>query len=288
MKDISLLQALEYEKVTFDDEPINLYSESLPVTLFMGRLSNNSHKTFVPQFSLDGQNLLLYSKDKGNLYQLIENAYISSWLNGKARVIYYHCDENKIFHLTGFPYATLKKDTIISQFENLYEECKENERLSDSDKSLHIVMISDLAEMPFFARILFEYKFEDKRDNYINTIDNPFDFFDIENNSFQEQLDAHITVSVGKKIKDMLINGKKYGVVFIIGDSNFESFLKLKQYPFYSIELDNVDTLNIVTKKKEIDKVMAWSSDAPQEVDLFLSTESPFYEAFKAYCNLDL
>lgn len=121
MKDISLLQALEYEKVTFDDEPINLYSESLPVTLFMGRLSNNSHKTFVPQFSLDGQNLLLYSKDKGNLYQLIENAYISSWLNGKARVIYYHYDENKIFHLTGFSYATLKKDTIISQFENLYE-----------------------------------------------------------------------------------------------------------------------------------------------------------------------
>ncbi len=279
MKDISLLQALEYEKITFDVEPIDLYSEALPVTLFMGRLANNSHQTLIPQLSLDGRNLLLYSKDKDNLHRLIENAYISSWLNGKAKVSYYHTDESKLFHLTGFSYTTLKKDTIISQFENLYKECKENEGLAESDKALYIVMISDLSEMPFFSKILFE-------DNYSNSIDNPFEILDVENKSFQGRLDTYISVS--EKIKDMLINGKKYGVVFIIGESDFESYSKLKQYPFYLIELDSVDTVNIVTNKKETDKVLAWGGDAPQEVDLFLSKESPFYEAVKAYCNVDL
>lgn len=282
MKDISLLQALEYEKITFDDEPINLYSETLPVTLFMGRLAHNSHRTLIPQLSLDGQNLLFYSKDKDNLHRLIENAYISSWLNGKARVSYYHTGESKLFHLTGFSYASLKKDTIISQFENLYKECKENEELAESDKALYIVMISDLSEMPIFSKILFE----DNQDNYINSIDNPFEILDVENKSFQGKLDTYTSVS--EKFKDMLINGKKYGVVFIIGESDFESYSKLKQYPFCLIELDSVDTLNIVTKKKETDKVLAWSSDVPQEIDLFLSKESPFYEAVKAYCNIDL
>lgn len=278
------MQALEYEKITFDDEPKDLYSEKLPVTLFMGRLAHDCHRTLIPQLSLDGQNLLLYSKDKDNLHRLIENAYISSWLNGKARVSYYHTDENKLFHLTGFSYAALKENTIISQFENLYKECKENEGLSDGDKALYIVMISDLSEMPFFSKILFEDN-QDNQENYINPIDNPFEILDVENKSFQGQSDTYISVS--EKIKDMLINGKKYGVVFIIGESDFESYSKLKQYPFYLIKLDSIDTLNIVTRKKETDKVLAWSSNAPQEVDLFLTKESPFYEAVKAYCNVD-
>lgn len=281
MKDISLLQALEYEKITFDSDPINLYSETLPVALFMGRLAHDNFRTLAPKLSLDGQNLLFYSEDKDNLHRLIENAYISSWLNGKARVSYYHTDERKIFHLTGFSYISLKKDTIISQLESLYKECKENEELSESDKALYIIMISDLSEMPIFSKILFE----DNQDNYICSNDNPFEILDPENQSFQEKLDKCISVS--EKIKDMLINGKKYGVVFLMGVSDFERYSKLKQYPFSLIELDRVDTLNIVTKKKETDKVLAWSSDPPKEIDLFLSKESPFYEAVKAYCNID-
>lgn len=281
MKDISLLQALEYEKITFNDEPINLYSETLPVTLFMGRLEKNIHRTFIQQLSLGGENLLFYSKDKANLHRLIENAYISSWLNGKARVSYYHTDESKLFHLTGFSYTSLKKDTIISRLENLYKKCKKNEELADTDKALYIIMINDLSEMPIFSKILFE----DNQVNYISSNDNPFEIFDVENKSFQGKLDSYISVS--EKFKDMLINGKKYGVVFLIGESDFESYSKLKQYPFCLIELDNVDTLNIVTKKQETDKVVAWSSDAPKEIDLFLSKESPFYESVKAYCNVD-
>lgn len=294
----SLLNAFQYEKVDFDGKEKLLFSERLPLILYMG-CYESTHLPLYWKIPNGGVHCCFLSSERNRIQLLMENFYFSSFINGKVKLLNFFISKKEKDLNTPLvvSYGT-DKNRIISDIDLIYEECLGNAALPQDEKRLLLVIVDEPSNIPVFNDWLIQGNRVEKPSEIISTgdpftclsDDDPFapvlSFFSSFENA--EINDSDCSLSPSDKLHEMLINGKRFGISFIFGESVSTDIIRLKPYLTECVDIDAVETTDIITRKTIFDRIVPWSESDGCDLKSFLRKESPLFDALCDYEIIDL
>ena len=296
---LTILMALQYDKVQFDDDEKCLVSDALPLKLYMGQYKSSN---LAAEFEIPGGGFhyLFCSLEFFRIWELLRNFHISSHLNNKTVPILFTAekDTNNMFGYSCYPiHAGEDEYDLLRVVDDIYDMCLENAGRNESEKQLLIVFVVGLSQIKLFSDVLL-YEKHIERPELRTSTSNPFeaicsntpDMLSKTNGIEKHENKAapsSLHVPVEDKITEMLSRGKEFGITFVFGEKTITDISALDRYPIKVICLDGVATTDIITGRRIVDSILPWKPSPSDEVRAFLYEESPKYRANWDYSHVD-